>query len=60
MARVWLSIGSNRERERHVRAAVAALTVYDMVKAVERGAEVVRLRLDYKSGGKSGVYRRRE
>lgn len=25
MARVWLSIGSNRERERHVRAAVAAL-----------------------------------
>ena len=40
-------------------AAIAALTIYDMVKAVERGAEVVRLRLDYKSGGKSGVYRRR-
>ena len=40
-------------------AAVAALTVYDMVKAVERGAEIDRLRLDFKCGGKSGVFRRR-
>src|SRR4030042_1609931 len=39
--------------------APAALTVYDMVKAVERGAEIVRLRLDFKRGGKSGVFRRR-
>ena len=40
-------------------AAIAALTVYDMVKAVERAAEVVRLRLDFKSGGKSAIFRRR-
>jgi cyclic pyranopterin phosphate synthase len=40
-------------------AAVAALTVYDMVKAVDREAQIVRLRLDFKSGGKSGLYRRR-
>jgi cyclic pyranopterin phosphate synthase len=37
---------------------VAALTVYDMVKAAERGAEIVRLRLEFKSGGRSGVFRR--
>jgi len=30
-----------------------------MVKAVERGAEIDRLRLDFKCGGKSGVFRRR-
>ncbi|MGZ5497375.1 MAG: cyclic pyranopterin monophosphate synthase MoaC [Candidatus Aminicenantales bacterium] len=47
------------EMEALTGAAIAALTIYDMVKAVERGAEVVRLRLDYKSGGKSGVYRRK-
>jgi cyclic pyranopterin phosphate synthase len=47
------------EMEALTGAALAALTVYDMVKAVERGAEVVRLRLDFKSGGKSGVFRRR-
>ncbi len=47
------------EMEALTGAAVAALTVYDMVKAAERGAEIVRLRLDFKSGGKSGVFRRR-
>jgi cyclic pyranopterin phosphate synthase len=40
-------------------AAAAALTVYDMVKAVERGARITDLRLEFKSGGKSGVYRRK-
>ena len=29
-------------------------------KAVERGAEIVRLRLEFKSGGRSGTFRRRE
>ena len=47
------------EMEALTGAALAALTVYDMVKAVERSAEVVRLRLDFKCGGKSGVFRRR-
>jgi cyclic pyranopterin phosphate synthase len=57
--RVFAEAKTGAEMEALTGAAVAALTVYDMVKAVERGAEVVRLRLDYKSGGKSGVYRRR-
>ena len=57
--RVSVEARTGAEMEALTGAAVAALTVYDMVKAVERGAEVVRLRLDYKSGGKSGVFRRR-
>jgi cyclic pyranopterin monophosphate synthase len=57
--RVAAEAKTGAEMEALTGAAVAALTVYDMVKAVERRAEVVRLRLDYKSGGKSGVYRRR-
>lgn len=36
----------------------AALTVYDMCKSVDRGMELVSLRLESKSGGRSGDYRR--
>jgi len=57
--RVAAEAKTGAEMEALTGAAVAALTIYDMVKAVERGAEIVRLRLDYKCGGKSGVYRRR-
>ncbi len=57
--RVRAEAKTGAEMEALTGAAVAALTVYDMVKAVERGAEDVRLRLDHKSGGKSGVFRRR-
>ena len=39
-------------------AAVAALTVYDMVKAVEKGVTITDLQLLEKSGGKSGRWRR--
>jgi cyclic pyranopterin phosphate synthase len=46
------------EMEALTGAAVGALTIYDMVKAVERGAEITRLRLEFKSGGNSGVFRR--
>lgn len=35
-------------------ASVAALTVYDMVKAVDRGMRIEAIRLIEKSGGKSG------
>jgi hypothetical protein len=35
-------------------ASVAALTVYDMVKGVERGVEIRSIRLLSKTGGKSG------
>jgi cyclic pyranopterin phosphate synthase len=47
------------EMEALTAAAVAALTVYDMVKAVERGVVITDLRLDTKSGGRSGDYRRK-
>lgn len=39
-------------------AAVAGLTVYDMVKAVARGARLVEIQLEHKSGGKSGEWTR--
>jgi cyclic pyranopterin phosphate synthase len=39
-------------------AAVAALTIYDMCKAVDRGMEIDRLRLLEKAGGRSGRYLR--
>ncbi len=46
------------EERELVAAAVAALTVYDMCKAVDRGMEVVHVRLLEKSGGRSGTWRR--
>jgi cyclic pyranopterin phosphate synthase len=39
-------------------AAVAALTVYDMVKGLERGVVLERVELLEKSGGRSGTWRR--
>jgi cyclic pyranopterin phosphate synthase len=36
--------------------AVAALTVYDMCKAVDRGMTIGDIRLVHKSGGKSGTF----
>lgn len=45
------------EMEALVAASVAALTVYDMCKALDRGIEITRVRLLEKSGGKSGDYR---
>jgi len=46
------------EMEALTAAAVAALTVYDMVKAVERGVTIGRIQLIEKFGGKSGHWRR--
>ena len=42
------------EMEALTAAAVAALTVYDMVKGIERGAEIAEVVLLEKSGGRSG------
>jgi cyclic pyranopterin phosphate synthase len=39
-------------------ASIAALTVYDMVKGVERGVEIAAVVLLEKSGGRSGHWRR--
>jgi cyclic pyranopterin phosphate synthase len=47
------------EMEALTSAAVAALTVYDMCKALDRRIEITRLRLLEKSGGKSGTFRAR-
>lgn len=46
------------EMEALTAAAVAALTVYDMVKAVERGVEIRSIRLLEKEGGRSGHWTR--
>lgn len=45
------------EMEALTAASVAALTVYDMCKAVDRGMRITDLRLTHKSGGKSGTYK---
>jgi cyclic pyranopterin monophosphate synthase len=45
------------EMEALTAASIAALTIYDMVKAVDRGAVIESVRLLSKSGGKSGDYK---
>ncbi|MBI2804448.1 MAG: cyclic pyranopterin monophosphate synthase MoaC [Planctomycetes bacterium] len=46
------------EMEALTAASVAALTVYDMCKSVDRGMTIERVRLEEKSGGKSGHFTR--
>ena len=46
------------EMEALTAVAMAALTVYDMVKAVDKGMVIEEIRLENKQGGKSGEYRR--
>lgn len=38
--------------------SVTALTIYDMVKAIDRGMVIERIQLEHKEGGKSGVWQR--
>jgi cyclic pyranopterin phosphate synthase len=47
------------EMEALTAASVAALTVYDMTKALDKSIVIRELRLEQKSGGKSGDYKRR-
>jgi cyclic pyranopterin phosphate synthase len=47
------------EMEALTAAAVAALTVYDMTKALDKGIEIGELRLLEKTGGKSGSWKRK-
>ena len=47
------------EMEALVAASVAALTIYDMCKAVDKGIEIREIVLQKKSGGKSGDYVRK-
>ncbi|MBV8857581.1 MAG: cyclic pyranopterin monophosphate synthase MoaC [Acidobacteria bacterium] len=46
------------EMEALTAAAVAALTIYDMCKAVEKGMTITDVRLEEKTGGKSGTWKR--
>jgi cyclic pyranopterin phosphate synthase len=48
------------EMEAMTGAAVAALTIYDMCKGSDKSISIGDIRLLYKEGGKSGVYRREE
>jgi cyclic pyranopterin phosphate synthase len=48
------------EMEALTAVATAALTVVDMVKAVDRGAVISDVRIEEKSGGRSGTWRRNE
>ncbi len=50
--------GTGVEMEALTAAAVAALTVYDMCKALDKGITIREIVLERKSGGKSGEYRR--
>ena len=47
------------EMEALTAVAAAALTVYDMVKAIDRGMTIEAIRLEEKAGGASGEWRRR-
>lgn len=47
------------EMEALVAVTHAALTIYDMCKAIDRGMKIQDVQLTYKSGGRSGTYRRR-
>jgi cyclic pyranopterin phosphate synthase len=46
------------EMEALTAVSVAALTVYDMCKAVDRTMSIERIQLEEKSGGRSGTFRR--
>jgi cyclic pyranopterin phosphate synthase len=50
--------GTGVEMEAMVAASIAALTVYDMTKALDKGIRIREVVLVSKSGGKSGDYRR--
>ena len=58
-AKVTTTAPTGPEMEALTAATMAALTIYDMCKAVERGIVIRRLYLVSKSGGKSGTWRRR-
>jgi cyclic pyranopterin monophosphate synthase len=57
-SRVVVNGRTGAEMEALVACSTAALALYDMVKAVERGAVITDLRLEAKSGGRRGDYRR--
>jgi len=59
LARTATNAGTGVEMEALTAASVAALTIYDMCKALDKGIEIRSIRLETKTGGKSGEWRRR-
>ena len=57
-ARARTTARTGVEMEALTAVAVAALTVYDMVKAVDKNMVIGEIQLAFKSGGRSGAYRR--
>ena len=57
-ARVRTTAQTGVEMEALTAVAVAALTIYDMVKAIDKTMVIGDIRLMYKSGGRSGTFRR--
>src|SRR5207248_5348155 len=59
---IWATVRafdrSGVELEALAAVSVAALTVYDMCKAIDRGITISRIRLDEQCGGKSGAWKR--
>ncbi|HEY1801428.1 MAG TPA: cyclic pyranopterin monophosphate synthase MoaC [Terriglobales bacterium] len=59
-SKVTTTAATGVEMEALVAASIAALTVYDMCKALDKGIEIREVRLERKSGGKSGDYQRQQ
>ncbi|HEV8579965.1 MAG TPA: cyclic pyranopterin monophosphate synthase MoaC [Thermoanaerobaculia bacterium] len=57
-SQVVVNARTGAEMEALLACSTAALALYDMVKAIERGVVITDLRLEMKSGGRSGSYRR--
>jgi cyclic pyranopterin phosphate synthase len=58
LSRATTTAGTGVEMEALTAVSVAALTVYDMCKALDKGIEIRNIQLERKSGGKSGEYKR--
>jgi cyclic pyranopterin phosphate synthase len=58
LSRARTTAGTGVEMEALTAVSVAALTVYDMCKALDKGIEIRSIQLERKRGGKSGEYRR--
>ncbi len=59
-AEVLVRARTGAEMEALTAASIAALTIYDMGKSIDRGMEITDLRLERKSGGKSGAWKRKK
>jgi len=59
-ATVRVTAKTGVEMEALTAVSVAALTIYDMCKAVDRGMTIEQIRLEEKSGGRSGRFQRKE